>query len=248
MKPSYFLACAIAVVAIAGCNSKQGDAATNAPVKVAKVTAPKGGDWSQLVSPTAAGGFIMGNPNAKVKLLEFGSMTCPHCREFDEKGVPLLISKYVKTGQVSWEFRNYVRDGFDVAASLIARCNGAKGFFPLTRALYKDQPNWVGKIQSASENQLKAMQDLPPSKQFVALAGVAGLQQWAAARGLAPAKANQCLGNSHSVDQLVQMASDTTTQFPDFQGTPTFVINGTMLDKTATWDALKPQLKTALGG
>jgi protein-disulfide isomerase len=248
MKPSVFLTCAVAVVAIAGCNSKQGDAATNAPVTAQKVAPPKGGDWSQLVSATPAGGFVMGNPNAKVKLVEFGSMTCPHCREFDEKGVPSLISKYVKTGQVSWEFRNYVRDGFDLAASLIARCNGPKSFFPLTRALYKDQPDWVAKIQAAPEDQLKSMQDLPPNQQFVALAKVAGLPQWAAARGVALPKTNQCLSNQHSVDQLVQMASDTTTQFPDFAGTPTFVINGKMLDKTATWDLLEPQLKTALGG
>jgi protein-disulfide isomerase len=248
MKPRHFLACAIALVAIAGCNSKQGDAATNAPATTHKVAPPKGGDWSQLVRATAAGGFVMGNPNAKVKLVEFGSMTCPHCREFDEKGVPALISKYVKSGQVSWEFRNYVRDGFDIAASLVARCNGARSFFPLTRALYKDQPDWVAKIQAAPEKQLNAMQDLPQNKQFVALARVAGLPQWAAARGLPLPKSAQCLSNTRSVDQLVQMASDATTQFPDFAGTPTFVINGRMLDKTATWDRLEPQLKTALGG
>jgi protein-disulfide isomerase len=247
MKPSHYLACALAIVAIAGCNSKQGDAATTAPAKAQQVTPPKGGDWSQIVRPTAAGGFVMGNPNAKVKLVEFGSMTCPHCREFDEKGAAPLISKYVKSGQVSWEFRNYVRDGFDVAASLVARCNGAKSFFPLTRALYKDQPNWVEKIQATPETQLTAMQDLPPNRQFVALAKVAGFTQFAAARGVQPAKSSQCLSNQRSVDQLVQMASDANSQFPDFPGTPTFIINGTMLEKTATWDALEPKLKAALG-
>ena len=134
MKPSVFLAGAIALVAIAGCNSKPGDAKTNAPVKWQQVAPPKGGDWSMVVNPTPAGGFMMGNPNAKIKLVEFGSMTCPHCAEFDEIGVPALVDKYVKSGQVSWEFRNYVRDPFDLTASLIARCNGAKSFFPLTRA------------------------------------------------------------------------------------------------------------------
>jgi len=248
MKPSVFLACAVAVVSIAGCNSKQGDAATNAPAKLQQVAPPKGGDWSQVVSPTSSGGYLMGNPGAKVKLVEYGSLTCPHCREFDEKGVPLLIGKYVKSGQVSWEFRNYVRDAFDLSASLIARCNGAKGFFPLSRALYKDQPTWVGKIQAAPPAQLEQLQNLPPNQQFVKLANVAGLQQWAVMRGVPVAKSNQCLSNTKSVDQLVQMTGDATTQFPDFQGTPTFVINGSMLDKTATWDALEPQIKTALGG
>ncbi len=246
MKPSFFLAGALAVVAIAGCNSKQGDAATGKDVKLEQVKPPKGGDWSMVVNPTAAGGFMMGNPNAKVKLVEYGSLTCPHCREFDEKGVPSLIDKYVKSGQVSWEFRNYVRDAFDLTASLIARCNGAKSFFPLMRAIYKDQPVWVGKIQAAPQQQLEQLQNLPPNQQFVAMAKVAGFPEWAAARGVPIAKSNQCLSNETSVNQLVQMTSDAST--PDFQGTPTFVINGTMLKDTATWDKLEPQLRHALGG
>src|SRR5574338_12031 len=109
MTPTKFLVCAIAVVAIAGCNSKQGDAATNAPVKLETVKPPQGGDWSQVVNPTSQGGFLMGNPDAKVKLVEYGSLTCPHCREFDEAAVTPLINDYVKSGQVSYEFRNYVR-------------------------------------------------------------------------------------------------------------------------------------------
>jgi protein-disulfide isomerase len=247
MKPSVFLAGAVAVVAIAGCNSKPGDAATNKSVKYAQVAPPKGGDWSQVVNPTPEGGFMMGNPNAKVKLIEYGSLTCPHCREFDEKGVPLLINNYVKTGQVSWEFRNYVRDAFDLTASLIARCNGAQSFFPLSRALYKDQPTWVGKIQAAPPAQLEQLQNLPPNRQFLELAKVAGFQDYAAVRGVPVAKSTQCLSNENSVNQLVQMTSDATTAYPEFPGTPTFILNGAMLDKTAAWDKLEPQLKAALG-
>jgi protein-disulfide isomerase len=189
----------------------------------------------------------MGNPDAKVKLLEFGSMTCPHCREFDEAGGQQLIDRYVKTGQVSWEFRNYIRDPFDLTAALIARCNGANSFFPLTRALYKDQPNWVAKIQATDQAQLEQLQNLPPNQQFVQVAKLAGFQDWAAARGVPQAKSGQCLANENSVNQLVQITSDATAQFPNFQGTPTFVINGKMLEKTATWEALEPQLRNALG-
>jgi protein-disulfide isomerase len=248
MKPSLFFAGGAALVAIAGCNSKQGDAATNTTVKLEQVKPPKGGDWSMVVNPTSAGGFVMGNPNAKVKLLEFGSLTCPHCREFDEKGAQPLIDKYVKSGQVSWEFRNYVRDPFDLAASLIARCNGAKTFFPLMRGMYKDQPKWIAKIQEAPQAQLEQLQNLPPNQQFVATARLAGLQDWAAARGVPVAKSTQCLANQNSINQLVQMNSDTTNQFPDFPGTPTFVINGKMVPQTGTWDKLEPALKSALGG
>jgi len=248
MKPSLFLVSAVAVVAIAGCNSKPGDAKTNESVKWEQVAPPKGGDWTMVVNATPAGGFMMGNPNAKVKLVEFGSLTCPHCREFDEKGAETLVSKYVKSGQVSWEFRNYVRDPFDLTASLIARCNGAKSFFPLMRAFYKDQLEWVGKIQAAPQSDLEGLQNLPPNQEFVQAAKFAGLPEWAAARGVPVAKSTQCLSNESSINQLVQMTGDATNQYPDFPGTPTFVINGKMVEKTATWELLEPQLKKAVGG
>ncbi|MFL6751973.1 MAG: thioredoxin domain-containing protein [Sphingomicrobium sp.] len=247
MKPSHFLACAAAVVAIAACNSKQGDAATNTPVKLEQVKPPAGGDWTQVVNPTPEGGFVMGNPNAKVKLVEFGSMTCPHCREFDEKGADKLVGTYVKSGQVSWEFRNYVRDALDLTASLVARCNGAKTFFPMTRALYKDQVSWFERVQSAPQQQVEALQSLPPNQQFVETAKLAGFPSWAAARGVPEAKTAQCLADENAVNQLVQMNSDATTNFPDFQGTPGFVINGKLIKDTATWDKLEPALRSALG-
>ena len=247
MKPTIFLACALALVAVAGCDAKQGNAATNAPVDVKPVPPPKGGDWTTIVSATPEGGFRMGNPDAKLKLIEYGSLTCPHCREFDEKGVPALIDKYVKTGQLSWEFRNYVRDAFDLTAALVARCNGANSFFPLTRAFYKDQNDWVAQIQATPPAQNEQLQNLPPNQQFVELAKVAGFQDWAAARGVPAAKTNQCLANENTVNQLVQMTSDATSQYPDFPGTPTFILNGKMLDKTAAWELLEPQLRSALG-
>jgi protein-disulfide isomerase len=185
-----------------------------------------------------------------VKLIEYGSLTCPHCREFDETGVTPLINNYVKSGQVSYEFRNYVRDPFDLAASLIARCNGAKGFFPLERGLYKDQQTWIGKIQATPQDQLAPLQNLPPNQQFLAIAKLAGLQDWAALRGIPQAKSTQCLTDENAVNKLVQMNSDATTQFPDFKGTPTFAINGNMVDienGTPPWDQLKASLDKALG-
>ena len=248
MKPSHFLACAMAVVAIAGCNSKQGDAATNAPVNVKPVAAPANGDWTTIVTATPEGGFLMGNPNAKVRLVEYGSMTCPHCAVFEEAGAGPLVNNYVKTGQVSWEFRNYVRDAFDLTASLIARCNGEKSFFPMTRALYADQENWIAKIQATPPQQLEGLQNLPPNQQFLEMAKLAGFQQWAAARGLPVAKSTQCLTDENAVNQLVQMSSDATSQYPEFPGTPSFVLNGKLLERTAAWDTLEPQIKSALGG
>ena len=241
MKRAVLLACAFGAAALGLSVAQQGEAASRAPAKTAHAQ-----DWTRVVRPTPAGGFVMGNPNAKVKLVEFGSMTCPHCRAFDAEGVPHVLD-YVKSGQLSWEFRNYVRDAFDVSAALITRCNGAGSFFPLTRAVFDKQADWEARVRNTPEDQLKAIQNLPMNRQFLALARLAGLQQLASAKGLPASKSTKCLTDEAAVNRLAEMDNQATTQFPDFAGTPTFLINGKMVEKTATWDALEPQLKAALG-
>lgn len=211
------------------------------PVAAAKIT-----DWSKVASATAAGGFVMGNPAAKVKLIEYGSLTCPHCAEFDEKGVPALLANYVKDGKVSWEFRNFVRDPFDLSASLVARCNGEKSVFGMTRALYAAQPEWVAKLQAVPPAQLEALSKLPPAQQFPAYAKLAGFAQFAAMRGIPAAKTEACLVDTKQVDRLVQMNSDAVSQY-NIPGTPTFLLNGSVVPDTATWALLEPKLKAALG-
>jgi protein-disulfide isomerase len=249
MKPSFFLAGAAAIIAVAGCNSNEGNAAatgggTSAAVKV---DPPKNGDWSTVVTQTPAGGFLMGNPEAKVQLIEFASMTCPHCREFDETGVQPLIDNYVKSGKVGYELRNYVRDPFDLTATLIARCGGGATFFPMTRALFRDQPTWIAAVQKLPPERLQALENMPPTQQFLELAKLADFQNYAAVRGVAVDKSTKCLTDEAAINQLVQMTGDATEQYPEFPGTPTFILNGEMLERVGTWKALEERLKAALG-
>jgi len=250
MKVRTFLACTMAVLALAGCNKNKseggGTAADTSTVTITQANPPPGGTWADVVNATSAG-FMMGNPNAKVKLVEIGSLSCPHCKAFDDEGVPTLIDKYVKTGQVSWEFRPYVIHGpIDVAANLVIRCNGVKTFFPLMQALYKDQAVWMAKVQAVPQDKLDQIQNLPPSQTFVAMANLLGLQDWAAARGVPQAKSNQCLSSQQMIDHEVQVTSDVSTQYPEFTGTPAFVINGKMLKDVAGWEKLKPELDAAV--
>ena len=241
--------CAMAALAIAGCNKNKNEGTTavaNQTVTITQANPPPGGTWSDVINATSAG-FMVGNPNAKVKLVEIGSLSCPHCKAFDDEGVPVLLSKYVKSGDVSWEFRPYVIHGpIDMAADLIVRCNGLKTFFPLTQALYKDQTLWMGKLEAASQDKVNQIQNLPTDQVFVQMASLLGLQDWAAARGVPQAKSNQCLSNQKMIDKEVQLTADVSNQYPDFQGTPSFIINGTMLKDTASWDKLQPQLDAAL--
>lgn len=251
MKVRTFLACTMAVLALAACNKNKeqgtGTAATNGTVTITQANPPPGGTWADVVNATSSG-YMMGNPKAKVKLVEIGSLSCPHCKKFDDEGVPPLIDKYVKTGQVSWEFRPYLIHGpVDMAANLIVTCNGVNNFFPLARALYKDQAIWMAKVESAPPDKINAIQNLPTNQMFVAMANLLGLQDWAAARGVPQAKSNQCLTDQKMIDQQVQVTSDVGTQYPEFSGTPAFVINGKMVGRdVASWDSLEPKLQAAL--
>src|SRR4051812_19084384 len=197
MKVRTILACAMAVLALAGCNKNknQGNAVAPETVKITQAKPPPGGTWADVVNETSAG-FMMGNPNAKVKLIEVGSLSCPHCAKFEEEGAPALIEKYVKGGNVSWEFRPYIIHGpIDMAANLTVRCNGVKTFFPLVQAAYNDQPVLLAKVEAAPQDKIAQIQNLPTNQLFVEMASLMGLQDWAAARGVPVAKSNQCLSD-----------------------------------------------------
>ena len=251
MKVGSLLACSMAVVALAACNKNRqesaGTPAANDTIKVTQATPPPGGTWADVVNMSSADGFVMGNPNAKVKLVEIGSLFCPYCKKFEDEGSPLLVEKYVKPGNVSWEFRPYVIHGpIDLAANIVARCSDMKTFFPLTKALYKDQPILEAKIQAVPQDKLAQLQNLPTNQLFVTYANLLGLQDWAAARGVPQAKSNQCLADQKMIDREVQITSDVNSQYPDFSGTPSFILNGKMLTKTGDWPTLEPQIKAAL--
>ena len=240
------LCIASAALLATACNAENGATNTSAPeVTAAPVPAPNNGDWSTIVTKTPEGGFMMGNPNAKVKLVEFGSMTCGHCAEFEERGGKPLVDNYVKKGLVSWEFRNFVRDPFDMTASLLARCGGEANFFGMTRTLFHDQKNWIGKAQAADPAQMQALQTAPPAQQFSTLADIAGLKTFAAQRGVPRAKAEQCLANEAEINALVQMNSDAVSTY-SIPGTPAFLINNSLVEQTSNWETLEPKIKEAL--
>ena len=253
MKVGTLLVCSMAALALAACNKKTsegggtGTAAGENKIIVTTANPPPGGSWADVANETTAGGYVMGNPNAKVKLIEIGSLFCPYCKKFEDEGSPLLVENYVKPGKVSWEFRPYAIHGaIDVAAGLVVRCNGPKTFFPLSMAFYKDQPTLEAKAQGLSPDKVNELQNLPPTQAFVAWGNLLGLQDWAAARGVPQAKSNQCLADQKMIDREVQVMSDVNSQYPEFSGTPSFILNGKMLTKTGSWKELQPQLDAAL--
>jgi protein-disulfide isomerase len=243
MKALKVSAAALLALAVAGCGGDAGGNATaEKDFKMEQVAAPNGGDWSQMIAETPDGGFRVGNPEARVKVVEYGSMTCPHCAEFAEQGEPELVEKYVKSGQVSFEFRNYVRDSADLAASLVARCNGATAFFPLTEQLFASQEEWIGKLQKMSPEQQAQLQNMAPAQIVPVYAEAGGLLDFARVRGIPTAKAKACVSDASQVQRLVEIGQK-AGQIP---GTPTFLINGNIVPNSANWKTLEPAVQQAL--
>jgi protein-disulfide isomerase len=244
MIKAHWLALGVVALALAGCDKGAGNGA--APAKAAQsgpVAPPAGKEWTDVVSATPEGGFVMGNPNAPVKLVEYLSLTCPHCADFAANGFPKLRDQYVKKGTVSLEVRNYVRDPIDMTASLVVRCGGAEPYFAMTEQAFAQQVQMIEKVQKTDQAVLQKLQSQPPAEQFKALAGITGVDQFAKQRGIPQAKLDACLSDKAAVDKLVDMQQKANAL--PIPGTPTFLLNGQMLDNVGTWEQLEPKLKEA---
>lgn len=245
MKNSIHLVAALgAVLAVGACNSEKKDSKPINPEAASiKVDPPKSGNWTEVVNPTPQGGFLMGNPDAKVKLIEYASITCPHCAEFSEAATEPLSTNYVKGGQVSWEYRPYLLFPTDPGIFSLLKCQGAKTFFPLTEQLYANQRDWGTKVQSLSPAQQQQIQSLPPQQATAALIKATGVDTFLRMRGMPQSKIDSCLADQNIVPQL--LATTQLGQEEGVTGTPNFFINGEKLD-AGTWAALEPEIKKAL--
>lgn len=253
MKSASLLAASALALALAGCNRAGGDlnaAANEGQVTVNQsplnqIAAPNNGDWTQVVSQTPEGGYRMGNPDAPVRLIEYASLTCPHCAEFSETGAAALRDTYVRSGQVSWEFRNFVLNGQDMALSVLARCQPDGAFFGTIEQIYAQQREILSAIDENESRQLGA---LPPEQLIPPLARAMDLESFFARRGMPAARFNQCVSNPAAVQQLTEMTNRAAAPGPlQITGTPTFVLNGEKLDINA-WNLIEQRLRAAIGG
>jgi protein-disulfide isomerase len=244
MKLPVGTALAALALILAGCGDGGGggsEANTAAPLP--QIKAPNG-DWTQTIAETPEGGYRMGNPDAPVKLVEYGSLTCGHCAEFSEAGSEPLRERYVKSGQLSWEFRPYLLFPTDPGISMLLKCQGAGPFFRLTEQLYADQRNWAAKLQEMGPAQQEQLQALAPQERAVALVRAVGVDQFFRQRGMPQAKIDACLADPQALQQLAALTDRGNRE--GVTGTPTFFINGRIAEGASTWQTLEPQLRAAL--
>jgi len=200
-------------------------------------------DWTRTVVATPEGGFRMGNPNARVKVVQYASLTCPHCAHFAQSGYGPLKAE-VRTGKVSLEYRSFVLNGVDLAATLVARCGGSSKFFPLAEKMFAAQSQWMGKIGGLPQAEKDKVMELPAEQRLARVAELGGLTQMAAQAGVPPQRVKQCLSDRAAQERLAQMYDAAAAQ--GVNGTPTFFINGARVTGH-DWADIEPLIRKAAG-
>ena len=201
--------------------------------------------WVRTVTQAPNGAYVMGNPRAKVRLVEYISYTCGHCAQFVGEAKLPLKRDYVAKGRVSVEFRNAVRDRIDFAASLVARCGGSGKFFGISEQLMATQNNWLGKAQTFAAANDEKMEKMPINDGLKMIARGVGFDVMLRNQGIAPAQMDACLTNKKTQDLVAGLTNEAWQQ-SKINGTPAFKVNGTMLSGAGTWTVVESAIKAAL--
>ena len=201
---------------------------------------PDGQVWTEVVTVSPAGGYVLGNPEAPIKLVEYASLTCPACASFAATGAPELKSEYVASGRVSYELRNQIHNAPDLVLARLVRCGQDASFHPLSDRVWADLDEL---LTAAQQPQVQQAMTLPPEQRFVALAERAGFLDFFARNGLSRDQARACLSDPASLEAIARASTEQSEEL-GVQSTPTFLLNGRVLDERG-WPELEALLQRA---
>ena len=177
------------------------------PLFIAALMALSLGACAKTGASTNAGDMEMGNPAAKVTVVEYASASCPHCAEFNNEVFPAFKAKYIDTNKIHYVFREFLTPPAQVAASgfLIARCAGKDKYFSVLDAIYRGQ------------QAMYASGDYRGS-----------LLRIAQSAGMSEAQFNACTTDDAALKALNDRVQKAISDGID--STPTFVINGKAME------------------
>ncbi|HEX8484458.1 DsbA family protein [Sphingomonas sp.] len=199
-------------------------------------------DWTATVTATPAGAYVLGNPQARVKLVEYASYTCNHCAAFSRESDAVLKGRMIRSGSTSLEVRHIVRDSLDLSAAILARCTGRQRFFATSAAIFAAQDDWLARGAQFQQLNGSHLALYSQTDQLRVLADGSGLTALVKARGLSEPAVAACFADDAGIARITAMTAAAPRDIP---GTPTFYINGRIVPRTASWSALEPALRTA---
>ena len=168
--------------------------------------------------------MVHGSATAPVTIVEYASMTCPHCAAFQKEVIPKLNKDYVDTGKVKVIFREYPLDGAARMASAVARCLSGDQYFSFIDLLFKNQMNW---IKDFDNNGQLTKEDI-----------LEGLSQMGRFAGLPREKVQSCADDPKNLALVDANWMEGQTKY-NVNSTPTFLINGTPHSGEIPYDELQ---------
>ena len=179
---------------------------------------------ADVAKPSPLGDMALGPENASVTIVEYASMTCPHCAAFTLNVFPKLKAEYIDTGKVRFVFREFPLDLKAAAGSMLARCIGksdAAKYFAVVDLLFRQQTDWV---LSNTADALKRI----------------GRQA-----GLSEDQVNACLKDQKILDGI-QETQDYASKTLKVNSTPTFFVNGTLVRGETSLEAFEKMINPLL--
>ncbi len=161
---------------------------------------------------------VLGDPAAQVEVIEYASLSCPHCAHFHADDFPAIEERFIKTGKVRFIYRDFPLDQTALIGSMIAQCQKGERFFPVLNMLFHRQKDWI-------------QEDDPKN--------AAGkiLRQF----GIGPDDIDACLADTPSnkarLDAILEMRLDASQRL-DVNSTPTFFVDGKKVEGALNADRL----------
>lgn len=186
-------------------------------------------------------GHVLGNPEADNRLVEYMSYTCSHCAEFARTGDAAIKLLVVPRGKVSFEIRHLLRDPIDLTATLLTHCGETDKFLRNHHAIISRQAEWLAAAKATSQAQRTRWNFGTNIARRRAIASDLGFYAIMEARGYSRAKIDQCLSDEAKANVLAE-ATQRDVAALGLEGTPSFVLDGKLLDGVHSWEALQPVL------
>lgn len=230
-------------LAVSACKDGSGTGAAAAGAAIAKIAPPAGKAWNEVLAATDDGGMRMGNPEAPLKLVEYGSLSCPGCAKLAQDSFAELTGDMVNSGRVSFEFRSFAIHPQDVPLTMLVKCAPPEAFFPLVEQIYRNFTAMNAPYSDKARlDQAQAAMSLPADKRWPAFADALGYTEFFSQRGIAVEQAHACLADPKAAEAVAAQAQKIGDS--GIGGTPTLELNGKKLDMNS-WDLLKPELQRA---
>lgn len=163
--------------------------------------------------------MVLGNPDAPVTMIEYSSLTCPHCAAFHRDTLPKIKKEFIETGKVKLVYRDFPFDGVALGGAMLARCVPTERYFGFMETLFSTQSNWA-----YSKNPLQAL---------MGLAQLAGIPQ---------DKFQACLSDQQVMAGIKAKQQEGQDKF-GIDSTPSFVIDGKVIAGNQPFDAFAQALR-----